>query len=122
MNYLLGLCIGTSSAKALLTDIEGKVISNSEVKYGIDSPFQGWTEQNPEVWLYSSIKAIKDILKKSGVNPYNILSLGISGQAHSTVFLDKDYRVIRPAPLWNDQRTVKECKELKEKVGERKRK
>ncbi|MCL4415279.1 MAG: FGGY family carbohydrate kinase [Actinobacteria bacterium] len=56
MNYLLGLCIGTSSTKALITDIEGKVIVSSIIEYKTDSPFPGWMEQDPELWFESSIK------------------------------------------------------------------
>ncbi len=119
MNYLMGLCVGTSSIKALLANTKGKVIGTSEVKYSIDSPHPGWTEQKPETWFNSSVKAVRDILDFSAINPDDIISLGVSGQAHSTVFLDKEYKVIRPAPLWNDQRTIDECRELKEIIGEK---
>ncbi|MBU4450061.1 MAG: xylulokinase, partial [Actinobacteria bacterium] len=117
MDYLLGLCIGTSSTKALITNIEGKIIASSFLEYQIDSPFPGWTEQNPNLWLESSIKVIRNILNISKVNPKDIISLGISGQMHTTVFLDENNNVIRPAPLWNDQRTFNECNYLLNNIG-----
>jgi xylulokinase len=115
--YILGLCIGTSSAKALMTDMEGNVRSSSEVLYGIDSPLASWTEQDPQVWFESSVQAIKDLLCKYPAGKEDFLCLGISGQMHSTVFLDRDNTVIRPAILWNDQRTTAECKYLLENIG-----
>jgi xylulokinase len=65
MNYLLGLCVGTSGIKALITDTSGKIIDTSTVEYGVISPRPGWTEQNPDLWLESSIEAIKDLVGKS---------------------------------------------------------
>ena len=120
MNYLLGLCVGTSGTKAIITDIEGKVIDSSVLEYKINSPLPGWTEQDPDVWLESSVNVIKDILDKSNNNSKDIVSLGISGQMHSTVFLDNNNDVIRPAPLWNDRRTSSECNYLLNNIGVKK--
>jgi len=117
MKYLLGICIGTSNTKAILTNVEGKIISSSVVDYKFERPFPGWTEQNPDLWFKSTVSVIKDILEKSDICPKDILSLGLSGQMHSTVFLGNDNRVIRPAPLWNDQRTKKECEFLLKYIG-----
>ncbi|MCL4415278.1 MAG: FGGY family carbohydrate kinase [Actinobacteria bacterium] len=63
------------------------------------------------------LKAVKDLLDNGNINPKDIISLGISGQMHSTVFLDRNNDVIRPAPLWNDQRTFKECNYLLDNIG-----
>ncbi|MHB1346535.1 MAG: xylulokinase [Candidatus Humimicrobiaceae bacterium] len=115
--FILGLCVGTSSAKALITDSKGNVICSSEIQYGIDSPFSLWTEQNPEVWFESSTKVIADVINKSKLDKNDFICMGISGQMHSTVFLDSDNNVIRPAILWNDQRTTNECRYLLENIG-----
>ena len=117
MNYLLGLCVGTSGIKTLITDTSGKIIDTSTVEYSVISPKPGWTEQDPDLWFESSIEAIKDLVGKSNINVKDIVSLGISGQMHSTVFLDKSNKVIRPAPLWNDQRSFKECQYLIDNIG-----
>lgn len=65
MNYLMGLCIGTSSTKGIIADIEGKIISSSLSDYKINAPNPGWTEQDPGLWLEHSVKVIKDLLKKA---------------------------------------------------------
>ena len=117
MNYLMGLCIGTSSTKGIIADIEGKIISSSLSDYKINAPNPGWTEQDPGLWLEHSVKVIKDLLKKSEIDPLKILCMGITGQMHSGVFLDGRNNVIRPAPLWNDQRTFLECEQLIKSIG-----
>jgi xylulokinase len=118
--YLLGICIGTSSVKALLTNTSGKVICSSEITYEMSMPKPGWTEQEPDLWVKSSIKAIRDLLNKSNIKKNNLICIGISGQMHSTVFLDGRKNVIRPALLWNDQRTSKECEFLVKSIGYKK--
>jgi xylulokinase len=117
MAYLLGLDIGTSGAKALLCDEKGKVVATALAEYPIYSPFPLWSEQNPVDWWQGAQSALRQVLAESKVNPAEIAGLGLTGQMHGAVFLDARGEVIRPALLWNDQRTAAECAEITEKVG-----
>jgi len=112
MKYLLGLDIGTTSTRALLIDENTIVISTSISDYSLITPKSGWAEQVPENWWNASIKTIRDIIKKSKISPKDIECIGLSGQMHGSVFLDKESNVIRPAILWCDQRTQKQCDEI----------
>ena len=117
MKYLIGIDLGTSATKTVLFDERGTVISSASVEYPLYQPQNGWAEQNPEDWYNAAISSLTDVVKISGVNAEDIVSLGISGQMHGLVMLDKKCDVIRPAILWCDQRTGKECEELTEKLG-----
>ena len=83
----------------------------------MQQPHNGWAEQNPEDWYNAAITTLKTVIDKSGINSEDIVSIGISGQMHGLVMLDEQCDVIRPAILWCDQRTGKECEELTEKLG-----
>lgn len=109
MARLVGLDIGTSSAKALAIDERGHVLSQATVAYPIDEPQPGWFEQNPEDW----IRAAGECLDRCG--PAD--AVGITGQMHGAVTLDSSDDPIRPAILWNDQRTESQCREIDERVG-----
>lgn len=117
MRYLIGIDLGTSATKTVLFDENGVSISSSSVEYPLYQPQNGWAEQNPEDWYSAAISTLTDVVKNSGVNPDDIISLGISGQMHGLVMLDEKCDVIRPAILWCDQRTGKECEELTERLG-----
>jgi len=115
--FLLGICIGTSSTKALLVNTKGKIKGSSEIAYNTNYPFPNWAEQEPKTWLNSTIEVIKDLVGKSKINIKNILCIGFSGQMHSIVLLDRNNKVIRPSILWNDQRSIKECNYLSNTIG-----
>jgi xylulokinase len=117
MDYLLGLDIGTSGVKALLLHQNGQVVGSATVDYPLYSPQPGWSEQNPEELWEGTIKVIQKIIKQFDVDPKNIKGIGLSGQMHSAVFLDENLAVIRPAILWNDTRTKKQCQTILESVG-----
>lgn len=117
MSYFIGLDIGTSAAKALLSDQEGHIIAIAQQEYPLYTPRPLWSEQNPADWWQGSIKAIQQLLAKSAVAPSQVTGIGLTGQMHGSVFLDKDNRVIRPALLWNDQRTAAECEQITALVG-----
>jgi xylulokinase len=111
---LIGLDIGTSGAKALAVSESGEVIASAAHQYPLLTPRPGWTEQNPEDWWQASRKVLAEIA--SAVQG-NVSAIGLTGQMHGAVFLDVNDRVIRPALLWNDQRTAAQCIEITDRVG-----
>jgi len=119
MGYLLGLDIGTSQVKALLVTVDGEIVGSAAQEYPLFSPRPGWMEQEPEDMWQGTITALRKVLDKYDVDPSEIKGIGLSGQMHSSVFLDKDGNVIRPAILWNDTRTTKQCYEIESVVGKR---
>ncbi len=103
---LIGIDIGTSSAKGLAVDPStGRVLATVEREYPVSSPHVGWSEQDPEAWL----RAARDVLAGLRVAAPEILGIGFSGQMHGLVCLDESGAVIRPAILWNDQRSAPQC-------------
>jgi xylulokinase len=119
MGYLLGIDIGTSGTKTLLCDDSGKVLATATAEHPLSSPKPGWSEQNPLDWWNSTIRATRAVLKKSGAKPVDIQAIGLSGQMHGSVFLGDGPKPLRPAILWNDQRTAGECAEIESKAGGR---
>ncbi len=117
MRYLLGIDIGTSGTKTILIDEEGKVRARATLEYPLYSPKPQWSEQEPEDWWAASCATVREVLQKSGVEPRDIKGIGLSGQMHGSVFLDKNDRVLRRALLWNDQRTQAECDWITQTVG-----
>ena len=115
--HYLGVDVGTSGTKALLMDETGRVLATATEEYPLHVPKPNWSEQNPEDWWRATVVSIRSVLEKSGVSPDSVRGLGLSGQMHGSVFLDASNRVIRPAILWNDQRTGEECAEITERVG-----
>ena len=117
MRYLLGLDIGTSGTKTALFDEEGKTIKTATYGYDLFQPQAGWAEQNPEDWWEACVKGIKDVIEKSDVQASDIKGIGLSGQMHGLVLVDKDHKVIRNSIIWCDQRTEKECDYMTEVIG-----
>jgi len=115
--YVIGIDIGTSGCKSIIVDNNGKVITSSTVEYPLYTPQPGWAEQDPGDWWNATVKTISDVLKKSLIPPASIKGIGLSGQMHGLVALDKNNSVIRRAYLWNDQRTSEQCKEIIESAG-----
>jgi xylulokinase len=121
MAHLLGIDIGTSGTKTLLCDEEGKVLATAMAEHPIHSPKPGWSEQDPADWWDATVKATKAVLKKAAVKPADVSAIGLSGQMHGSVFLGDGEQPLRPALLWNDQRTQKQCDEITAKAGGRER-
>jgi xylulokinase len=111
---LIGLDIGTSGARALAVSDSGDVIASAAQEYPLLTPRPGWTEQNPEDWWEASRKVLAEVA--SAVKG-KVAGIGLTGQMHGAVFLDANDRVIRPALLWNDQRTAAQCNEITDRVG-----
>ena len=119
MRYFLGLDIGTSGTKALLVDENGRVKAAATAAHPLSTPEPGWAEQRPDDWWKSCVRATKQVLAGGDVDANRVASVGLSGQMHSSVFLDKSSKVIRPALLWCDGRTTEECLQITALVGER---
>ena len=115
MNYYLGIDIGTSGTKALLMDEHGRAAASAAREYPLSTPQNGWAEQHPHLWRGAALEAIREIT--SQVAPADIKAVGLTGQMHGLVMLDEKDEVIRPAILWCDQRTARECEEINEAVG-----
>lgn len=110
----IGLDVGTTGVKAILVSADGRVIAGATAEYPLLTPRPGWTEQDPEAWWQASAEVLRDLHARA---PGPIAAIGLTGQMHGAVFLDGDDRVIRPALLWNDQRTAAECAEIETLVG-----
>lgn len=117
MRYLLGLDIGTSGTKTALFDENGQTIATSTYGYDLFQPQIGWAEQDPEDWWNACVNGIKDVINKSGVQSTDIKGIGLSGQMHGLVLVDRDHKVIRNSIIWCDQRTEKECEEITKIIG-----
>lgn len=114
---VLGIDVGTSAVKALLVEPDGTIAARCSKPYPLMTPQPGWSEQRPTDWWAGSCTAIKEILRTSGVDPSRIKAIGLTGQMHGMVPLDATGEAIRPAMLWNDQRSQAQCDEIHERVG-----
>ena len=115
--YVLGIDIGTSGCKTIIVDEQGNVVTAVTTAYPLYTPEPGYSEQNPADWWSATVNGIRSVLEKSGLAPKLIMGIGLSGQMHGMVPLDKDSNVIRRAILWNDQRTVRQCAEIVNAAG-----
>jgi xylulokinase len=111
---LVGLDVGTSGTRALAVDAEGTVVAEATSRYEPDRPRPGWSEQRPQDWWRAATEVLREVA--AGAND-EIVGLGLAGQMHGSVFLDSADEVIRPALLWNDQRTESDCAAITERVG-----
>jgi xylulokinase len=114
-DLFLGLDVGTSSVKAILMSARGAVEAVASTPLSLETPEPGWAEQDPEAWWAASAAAIRELLAPR--RRAQVAAVGISGQMHSSVFLDKSGAVIRPALLWCDGRTTAECREIEQRAG-----
>src|ERR671927_1139127 len=110
MRAAIGIDVGTSAVKALAVGEDGAVLARREVPYPLSTPHPGWSEQDPADWWRATEEALDGLAD-------DVAGIGLSGQMHGLVTLDAENRVIRPAILWNDQRTGAECAEIEERVG-----
>ncbi len=110
MTALVGIDVGTSGVKAIAISPTGEVLARAEREYPLSTPRPGWAEQDPDDWARATEAALAEL----GLEP---TSLGYTGQMHGLVVLDAAGDVLRPAILWNDQRTGAECAEIEERLG-----
>ena len=110
MTFLAGIDVGTTGVKALAVTPDGEIVNRIERSYPVSRPRPGLSEQAPEDWW----QAVEVALGELGDGAVGV---GLSGQMHGLVGLDGQDRVLRPAILWNDQRTGAECAEIEERLG-----
>lgn len=121
MAHFLGIDIGTSGTKTLVVSEDGKILAEAAQSYPLSMPKPLWSEQNPEDWWRATVATVRAAVRKAKLKPADIRAIGLSGQMHGSVFLDKNHQVVRPAILWNDQRTAAECEEIERRAGGRKK-
>ena len=113
--YYIGVDLGTSAVKLLLMDGKGAIKNIVSKEYPLSFPKPGWSEQNPEDWDEQVMAGIKELI--ADIDGNEVAGISFGGQMHGLVILDKDDNVIRPAILWNDGRTTKECDYLNNTIG-----
>jgi xylulokinase len=115
VSVLIGLDVGTGGARAVAVDEPGEVVAEASSEYPLHSPHPGWTEQDPADWWDGAREVLEEVATETGEH---IAGIGLTGQMHGSVFLDSSDEVIRPALLWNDQRTHRQCEQITSAVGE----
>ncbi|AZG98566.1 TPA: xylulokinase [Proteus mirabilis] len=106
----LGLDLGTSSVKAIIMNEQGDVVASHSIPLTLSRPHPQWSEQDPQAWWQATDKAIKQLSRTQPME--QIQAIGLSGQMHGAVLLDAQQNILRPAILWNDGRSVKQCLQL----------
>jgi xylulokinase len=119
MSTFLGIDIGTSGTKTLAINAKGKILAEATESYPAYHPKPLWSEQDPGDWWRATVATVRGVVHKARLKPADVKAIGLSGQMHGSVFLDKHNRVLRRAILWNDQRTAAECAEIEQRVGGR---
>lgn len=117
MAYYIGVDIGTSGTKTVLFDERGAVVASATEEYPLYQPQNGYAEQQPQDWAHAALHTIATVMQRSGVTNTEVRGIGLSGQMHGLVMLDAENRVLRPAIIWCDQRTARECEEMTRRIG-----
>lgn len=119
MPYLLGVDVSTTGVKALLIDQDGNVVGSANTEQPLYTPQPLWSEQDPADWWKGAVQSIRQVLSETGVTGDAVQGIGLTGQMHGLTLLDEHGEVLRPAILWNDQRTGAQCDEIRERLGKR---
>ena len=117
MAHVLGIDVSTTATKAVLIDEAGVVVGVGASAYGFSVPRPLWSEQDPTLWWDAAVEAIGSVLATTGVGGDEVVAIGLTGQMHGAVLLDAAGDVLRPAILWNDQRTAAECDAIRDALG-----
>jgi xylulokinase len=117
MNYLIGIDIGTSSTKTTIIDQDGDVVTWVDEEYRIHSPQSGWAEQDTETWFAAVINTLRKAVDQSHIPVNQVVGIGLAGQMHGLVCVDKAGAPLRPAIIWADHRSKIEVDELKNRIG-----
>ncbi len=115
---LLGIDISTTGAKALLINSQGDVVASATTPLTLDTPRPLWSEQHPADWWEGVVNSIRQVLVEADVAGETVTAVGLTGQMHGLVLLDKAGEVLRPAILWNDQRTAAQCDAIRARLGQ----
>jgi xylulokinase len=117
VTYVIGIDTSTTATKAVLVDGEGGVAGIASSTYGYETPHPRWIEQDPGLWWEATIASVRQVLTECGISGSAVEAVGLTGQMHGSVLIDDQGEVVRPAILWNDQRTEAECIEIRRRVG-----
>lgn len=117
--YVIGVDLGTSAVKVSAMDRDGQIAAQESYGYPLHQPHPGYSEQDPKDWLYGTTIAIDRLILRDGIDADEIKGISFSGQMHGLVLLDENGQVLRPAMLWNDTRTTKQCEEIMDKLGDK---
>ena len=118
MSYLMGIDVGTTGTRCIIVDQQGHVLAGATAEHApISSPQPLWAEQEPEDWWRATTAAIHQALAAAHVDGSAVKGIGLSGQMHGVVLLDKDHKVLRPSLIWCDQRSQAQCDWIHERVG-----
>lgn len=112
--YNIGIDMGTSSVKLILINQNGEVLAQTSIEYEVMQPKAGWKEIEPEIWYQASKKGLKQLLHN--IDTSLVEGIGITGQMHTLVVLDKEGNSIRPAIMWNDTRSRELIRSLKQEI------
>ncbi len=115
----LGVDVSTTGAKALLIDEKGAVLASATTALAVSTPKPLWSEQDPLEWWTGTAASIRRALAEAGATGADVATVGLTGQMHGLVLLDGSHRVLRPAILWNDQRTGAQCDAIRARMGGR---
>lgn len=118
MEYVIGIDLGTSAIKTCLMNANGQIVDTATAEYELIHQKPGYSEQKTSDWLAALEKTVKEIVARFKENRSNIVGISYSGQMHGLVVLNNKGEVLRPAILWNDTRTTKQCREIEKLVGE----
>jgi xylulokinase len=117
MTYFLGIDVSTTATKALLMNADGEVLGVASLEYTYETPRPLWTEQDPDLWWQATAAGIRQVLARTQVDSADVQGVGLTGQMHGLVLLDANGQVLRPAILWNDQRTGAQCDDIRRRLG-----
>jgi len=117
LTYFIGIDSSTTATKTVLIDQKGKFYGSASSEYSFETPHPLWSEQDPNLWWQATMQSINELIRTTQVDPADIRGIGLTGQMHGLVILDEKGEVLRPAILWNDQRTGKQCEKIREVIG-----
>lgn len=117
MSFVIGIDTSTTATKAVMIDRSGTVVGVGIATYDYQMPQPLWSEQDPDLWWQATMTAIGRLMSETHASPDDVDAIGLTGQMHGSVLLDDNLEPVRPAILWNDQRTQEECDELRSRVG-----
>jgi xylulokinase len=118
MSYFLGIDSSTTGVKALLIDQAGQVVGAATTDLALSTPKPLWSEQDPANWWQGAVNSIRQVLAQTGSSGDDVAAIGLTGQMHGLTLLDEAGKVLRPAILWNDQRTGAECDDIRAALGQ----
>ncbi len=117
MDHVIGIDTSTTATKAVVIDRDGRVVAEGVQEYDYQIPQPGWSEQDPGLWWEATVAAVRSALSAAEIDGAAVAAIGLTGQMHGLVLLDDAREVLRPAILWNDQRTAEQCVDIRRRVG-----